>query len=55
MDNYEREYGVRIAFWRISRVYNEIADELAGIAARGHMIEPVEFEYVHSTFIILSE
>lgn len=55
VDNYEREYGVRIAFWRISCVHNELADELAGFAAKGHMVEPVQFEYVHLTLIILSE
>jgi ribonuclease HI len=54
VDNYEREYGVRIAFWRISRVHNELADELAGFAAKGHIVEPVQFEYVHLTFTTLS-
>ena len=44
---YEQVYGVRITFWRIGRVHNELADRLAGLAARGHTVEPVRFEYVH--------
>lgn len=47
VERYEREYGVRIAFWRISRVYNGLADELAGVAAGGQTIELVQFEYVY--------
>ncbi|KAH0839379.1 ribonuclease H-like domain-containing protein [Lanmaoa asiatica] len=45
---YEQEYGVRIAFWRISRIYNELADELAEFAAKGHTVEPLQFESMHS-------
>jgi ribonuclease HI len=40
----ERENGVQIAFWHIPRVHNELADELAGLAARGQIVEPVQFE-----------
>ena len=49
VEHYEREYGVQIAFWRIPRIHNELADELAGCAAKGHMIEPVQFQYVYLT------
>ncbi|KAG9309761.1 ribonuclease H-like domain-containing protein [Chiua virens] len=44
VERYEREYHVRVAFWRINRRHNELADELAGIAAKGNIVEPVEFE-----------
>ncbi|KAG6375313.1 hypothetical protein JVT61DRAFT_3538 [Boletus reticuloceps] len=47
VDKYEREYSVRIAFWRINRIYNELADELAGDAARGYRVEPVQFESMY--------
>jgi ribonuclease HI len=39
VDQYEREYDVQIAFWRMGREYNTIADGLAGIAARGQTLE----------------
>ncbi|KAN0098082.1 Ribonuclease H-like domain containing protein [Tylopilus felleus] len=39
VEQYEREYKVQIAFWRIGREYNTIADSLAGIAARGQTLE----------------
>ncbi|KAG8218092.1 ribonuclease H-like domain-containing protein [Butyriboletus roseoflavus] len=39
VEQYERVYDVQIAFWRISREYNTIADALAGIAARGQTLE----------------
>lgn len=39
VEQYEREYDVQIAFWRIGREYNAIANGLAGIAARGQTLE----------------
>lgn len=46
VERYEREYGVRVVFWRISRIYNGLADELAGFAAGVYMRGPVRVEYV---------
>ena len=54
VEHYEREYGVQIAFWRIPRAHNELADKLAGFSAKGHMIEPVQFGYVPSDIVMFS-
>ena len=46
VDQYEREYDVQIAFWRMGREYNTLADGLAGIAARGQTLEESLQAYV---------
>lgn len=48
VEQYEREYDVQIAFWRIGREYNVVADKLAGIAARGQTLEENLQAYVDS-------
>ncbi|KAG8218091.1 ribonuclease H-like domain-containing protein [Butyriboletus roseoflavus] len=43
VERYAQTYGVQIAFWRISRTHNELADGdgLAVFAAKGHTVRPV--------------